>query len=68
MKYLSLILISFLLCGCRTFSNTELKLYKRDILVNGYAVGFDDGYKLGFKIGECQGHIDEIFYRLQKIK
>lgn len=52
MKYLFLILC-FLLCGCRTFTNLEV----RHIIEDSYTEGWNDGKIYGFKVGESLGYM-----------
>jgi len=67
MRYLFLFLICFMLCGCRTFTSTELNCLTKQYFYAGMDVGYKEGYKSGFKVGEIIGHIDEIKYQSDKI-
>jgi membrane carboxypeptidase/penicillin-binding protein PbpC len=60
-----------MLCGCRTFTETEVSTLNKMNYHLGYSNGYDDGYNIGYKkgyeIGVIQGHIDEIAIQSEKL-
>ena len=67
MRYLLLFLTCFMLCGCRTFTATQVDSLQRQYFYAGMDAGYKEGYKLGFKNGEIFGHIDEIKYQSDRL-
>jgi len=67
MRNLILLFICFMLCGCRTFTATQLDSLQQHFFYAGVDAGYKEGYKLGFKVGEIFGHIDEIKYQSDRI-
>lgn len=63
MRYLILFFVCFILCGCGTFTATQIDNLQRAY----FYAGCDAGYKEGFKVGEIFGHIDEIKYQSDRL-
>jgi len=67
MRYLFLCSICIILCGCRTFTNTQLLKEQIKYFNCGYVYGHTSGWKDGEKIGNATGHIEELLYQTNKL-